>query len=429
MNVVVIGTGYVGLTTAVSLAMQGHQVAGIDVDESKIIQLRQGKTPFYEPGLDEALPRVLGTGTLRFTTRLQDAAHEATVVFICVGTPSGADGSADLRFLLNAVDNLLELQEKTPAERVIAVKSTVPVGTTDYVAQQLQSFPELHVVSNPEFLREGSALRDALEPSRIVIGAETDRAFALMEQLYLGISAPRVLTTRANAEMIKYASNAFLATRISFMNELARLCDKLGTDVKTVARGMGLDSRIGPEFLQAGLGYGGSCFPKDTTALLQLAKQHEVSLTILEKVREVNLNQPEWFIRRMRDQLATLSGKRIAVLGLSFKPETDDIREAPSLKVLSLLLAEGADVAAYDPVASPSVQRIFPHVTYADTPYDACNGADAAILVTEWKECTQLDWVQVKERMSAPFLFDGRNAWPAKQLKDIGFSYTGVGRS
>lgn len=421
MNVAVIGTGYVGLTTAVSLALQGHQVVGIDVDEDKINLLRSGTAPIYEPGMDEALRQVVNAKTLRFSTEWREAAHQAEVVFICVGTPPGADGAADLRYLLAAVDEIDELQSSAPKERVVVVKSTVPVGTTDQVAQRLQAHPDLHVVSNPEFLREGSALQDALEPLRIVIGADAERAFAMMQQLYQGISAPRVLTTRANSEMIKYASNAFLATRISFMNELARLGDRLGTDVQTVARGMGLDSRIGPEFLRAGLGYGGSCFPKDTYALVQLAKQHGVSLTILEKVQEVNRTQPEWFVRKMRDRLHNLSEKRIAVLGLSFKPDTDDIREAPSLQVLALLLAEGATIAAYDPVAVPGVKRIFPAIHYTDNPYDAFTGADAAILVTEWTECTQLNWQEVKHRMRTPHLFDGRNAWPSKQLKESGF--------
>jgi UDPglucose 6-dehydrogenase len=429
MNVAVIGTGYVGLTTAVSLAMQGYQVVGVDVDEAKILQLQKGASPIYEPGLDKALKRMNEAGLLRFGTRLEEEAATAEVIFICVGTPSDEGGSADLRYLFQVVDDLSSLQSKESRERVVVVKSTVPVGTTDRVAERFHAFANVYVVSNPEFLREGSALQDALKPSRIVIGAEEDRAFAIMQQLYEGIDAPRVLTTRANAEMIKYASNAFLATRISFMNELARLSDRLGTDVQTVARGMGLDSRIGPEFLRAGLGYGGSCFPKDTVALLQIAREQGVSLSILEKVREVNVSQPGWFVSRMREELGGLKDKRVAVLGLSFKPDTDDIREAPSLNVLSLLLAEGASVAAYDPVAVPRVQRIFPAVDYTLTPYDAFQGADAALLVTEWKACTQLDWRQVKERMNTPYLFDGRNAWPAKPLREAGFFYMGVGRS
>jgi len=429
MHIAVIGTGYVGLTTAVSLARQGHQVTGIDVNETKVNQLRNGKCPIYEPGVEEALKKGIADGLLRFGTQLKEAMASADVVFVCVGTPPKQDGSADLTHLLQAVDDLCSLQTNTSEERVIVLKSTVPVGTSDRVAERFRSFSRVYVVSNPEFLREGTALQDALEPTRIVIGAQEDRAFAIMQEVYDGVDAPRVFTTRANAEMIKYASNAFLATRISFMNELARLCMQLGTDVQTVARGMGLDSRIGSEFLRAGLGYGGSCFPKDTGALLQLAREHNSRFSILEQVQTVNASQPQWFVNRMRETIGSLQGKQVAVLGLSFKPDTDDIREAPSLTVLSLLLGEGARVSAFDPVASPVVQRLFPTVHYAGSPYEAVEGADAALLVTEWKVCTQLDWQKVKERMKSPYLFDGRNAWPAQPLKEAGFYYMGVGRS
>jgi UDPglucose 6-dehydrogenase len=375
------------------------------------------------------LARAIDSGALRFAASLKEGARDADVLFICVGTPEAADGSADLSYLFAAVDDIRALQADVPKQRTVVIKSTVPVGTADRVAALLAACGGIHVASNPEFLREGSALQDALSPSRIVIGADADEAFAVLKRLYEGVKAPRVFTTRADAELIKYASNAFLATKISFMNELARLCAVLGTDVQTVARGMGLDSRIGPEFLQAGLGFGGSCFPKDTIALLQLAKQHGVSLSILEKVRDLNATQPDWFIARLRDRLGTLHGKRIAVLGLAFKPNTDDIREAPSLKVLNVLLREGAAVSAYDPVASPAVARLFPQVTYASDPYAALQAADAAVLVTEWKQCVDLDWQQVKAVMNAPVLFDGRNAWPADALSKAGFVYVGVGRS
>jgi len=429
MEVAVVGTGYVGLTTAVSFALHGHRVTGVDVDAAKINRLKQKICSIYEPGLEEALARAIDSGALRFAASLKEGARDADVLFICVGTPEAADGSADLSYLFAAVDDIRALQADVPKQRTVVIKSTVPVGTADRVAALLAACGGIHVASNPEFLREGSALQDALSPSRIVIGADADEAFAVLKRLYEGVKAPRVFTTRADAELIKYASNAFLATKISFMNELARLCAVLGTDVQTVARGMGLDSRIGPEFLQAGLGFGGSCFPKDTIALLQLAKQHGVSLSILEKVRDLNATQPDWFIARLRDRLGTLHGKRIAVLGLAFKPNTDDIREAPSLKVLNVLLREGAAVSAYDPVASPAVARLFPQVTYASDPYAALQAADAAVLVTEWKQCVDLDWQQVKAVMNAPVLFDGRNAWPADALSKAGFVYVGVGRS
>ncbi|WP_301170821.1 UDP-glucose dehydrogenase family protein [Brevibacillus nitrificans] len=428
MKVAVIGTGYVGLTTAVSLAMHGHEILGIDLVAAKIAQLRQGKSPIYEPGLEEALAQMLEQGNLQFSTEIKDAS-EAEMMFICVGTPEASDGSADLSYLLAAVSDVASLQQPSSGKRVIVIKSTVPVGTGDRIAEQLRGNDSVYVASNPEFLREGSAMQDALNPSRIVLGADHEAAFAAMEQLYKGVNAAKVTTTRANAEFIKYASNAFLATKISFMNELARLSTVLGTDITTVAQGMGLDSRIGPEFLRAGVGYGGSCFPKDTIALLQLAGQHGISLSILDKVREVNTTQPAWFLERLEEQLHGVAGKKIAVLGLAFKPDTDDIREAPSLKVLEALQKKGASIAAYDPIASAIVGAQFPSVEYVKHPAAAFKGAHAAMLITEWKECVQLDWKEIKASMAAPILFDGRNAWPGDLLKDAGFAYTGVGRS
>lgn len=429
MNVAVIGTGYVGLTTAVSLALHGHRVIGIDVDEEKVKQLRKKKSPIYEPGLEEALETVVEQGTLSFGSSLADEAAEAEILFICVGTPESEDGTADLRYLFAAVEELRLLQQHDPRKRAVVVKSTVPVGTGDRVADLLRESASVHVVSNPEFLREGRALRDALNPSRIVIGADHAEAFALMDQLYERLSAEWVRTTRANAEMIKYASNAFLATRISFMNELSRLSAALGTDIEVIARGMGLDSRIGPEFLRAGLGYGGSCFPKDTIALLQVAKEQGVSLGILEQVREINRTQPSWYVQLMRERLQGLVGKRIAVLGLSFKPDTDDIREARSLPVLAELLEAGALVSAYDPVSAEAVARLYPQVRYAQDVYETLTDADAALLVTEWKDCVELQWDRVKEVMASPVLFDGRNAWPTQIVKRHGFTYCGVGKS
>lgn len=428
MKVAVIGTGYVGLTTAVSLALNGNEVLGVDVVEAKINRLRQGQSPIYEPGLDDALAQVLESGALRFSTTLQDGS-EAEVLFICVGTPEAADGTADLSYLYSAVRDTEVLHGQYPRNRVVVIKSTVPVGTGDAVAGLLRGCPGLHVVSNPEFLREGSALSDALAPSRIVIGSNEKEAADVMERLYEGIAAPRIMTTRTNAELIKYASNAFLATRISFMNELARLSSILGTDIVTVSRGMGLDSRIGADFLRAGVGYGGSCFPKDTIALLQLAKQHGVSLTILEKVREVNATQPLWFLEKLQSKWSDWHGKTMAVLGLAFKPNTDDIREAPSLVILEALRKAGVRIQAYDPIASPLVARLFPDVHYTDNAPEAFRGAHAALLVTEWKECVQLDWQTIKASMAEPHLFDGRNAWPAQEVREAGFFYTGVGRS
>ncbi|RNB75296.1 UDP-glucose/GDP-mannose dehydrogenase family protein [Brevibacillus invocatus] len=428
MKVAVIGTGYVGLTTAVSLAVKGHQVLGIDVVKHKIDRLMQGQSPIYEPGLDQVLKQVLEQENIFFTTRLHEA-KEAQVIFVCVGTPEAANGEADLTYLHAALQEIEELHSQAPVERVVVIKSTVPVGTGDHAASRLCHCADLHVVSNPEFLREGCALEDALQPSRIVVGADSQKAMNIMKEMYKGISAPWVETTRANAELIKYASNAFLATRISFMNELARLSSEIGTDVSTISQGMGLDSRIGPQFLRAGVGYGGSCFPKDTIALLNLAKRHGVNLSILEKVREVNATQPLWFLEQLHKQMPDLYGKRIALLGLAFKPDTDDIREAPSLTILDALQRSGALIVAYDPVASNHVKELFPDAEYTSTPEAVFQGAHAALLVTEWKECVELDWAKIMEMMEVPLLFDGRNAWPARALEEAGFFYKGVGRS
>lgn len=428
MKVAVIGTGYVGLTTAVSLAVKGHEVLGIDVDAAKIEQLSDGRSPIYEPGLDHVLLETLGQGKIRFSTNLPEA-EEAQVVFVCVGTPEAEDGEADLRYLHAALQEIASLHNHSPKERTVVIKSTVPVGTGDQAAVSLRHCKGLQVVSNPEFLREGCALEDALNPSRIIVGADSEEAIAVMQTLYCGMSAPWVITTRANAELIKYASNAFLAARISFMNELARLSTVLGTDITVVSHGMGLDNRIGPQFLRAGVGFGGSCFPKDTIALLKLANQYGVTLSLLEKVREVNASQPVWFFNQLVSKIPDLAGKRIAVLGLAFKPDTDDIREAPSLRILAELLAAGAVVAAYDPVAAKAVEALFPDVEYVTTPQAAFAGAHAAVLVTEWQACVKLDWKLIKEQMEQPLLFDGRNAWPHDELKKAGFEYLGVGKS
>jgi UDPglucose 6-dehydrogenase len=430
MKILVIGTGYVGLTTAVSFALQGHQVVGIDVDEAKVEQLQAGISPIYEPRLEAALQKTIAQGNLAFLTTPDDSLADSDAIYLCVGTPSDSEGFADLRDLWQAVESLQRQLHKRAKEVVVVIKSTVPIGTSDRIAKVLEKVGQhVYIVTNPEFLQEGRALQDALTPSRIVIGAEQAKAFAIMDRLYEKIASPRVYTTRTNAEMIKYASNAFLATRISFMNELARLCDELGADIGVVAEGMGLDNRIGPHFLRAGLGYGGSCFPKDTEALIQLANQHGTPLTLLERVREVNRSQAAWFLQRVRERIETFEMKRVALLGLSFKPETDDIREAPALRLIEQLHEAGAVLTAFDPVASAAVARLYPYVTFAATPYEAIRGADAAILVTEWKECTQLDFAQVKELMRAPNLFDGRNAWPARLLKEKGFTYMGIGRN
>ncbi|WPS89761.1 UDP-glucose/GDP-mannose dehydrogenase family protein [Brevibacillus halotolerans] len=429
MKVAVIGTGYVGVTTGVALAMAGHEVTGVDVDEEKIRLLQTGKSPIYEPDLDEALVDVISRGKLEFTTDHTVALLSAQIIFICVGTPSDQEGRADLRVFKDVIDQVHQMLCHDDDERILVIKSTVPVGSNDQVAELFSDCPQIHVVSNPEFLREGSALQDSLQPARIVMGASSTQAFERLEELYKNIEAPRIKTSRLNAEMIKYASNAFLSMRISFMNELARLSDKLGTDISIIATGMGLDSRIGPEFLQAGLGYGGSCFPKDTSALLSIAEERDEPLTILYQVAKVNEQQPTWFLQKLEQRLGDLANKRIALLGLSFKPNTDDIREAPAQKLLTILREKEALITAYDPVAMPNMQRVFSgeQVTYTQTPYEAVNGADAVILCTEWGEFLELDYERVYNIMRKPLIFDGRNALPYSELGKIGFEYVGIG--
>ncbi|ATO51260.1 UDP-glucose/GDP-mannose dehydrogenase family protein [Brevibacillus laterosporus] len=429
MKVAVIGTGYVGVTTGVALAMAGHEVTGVDVDEEKIRLLQAGRSPIYEPGLDEALTDVITRGKLEFTTDLTVALLPAQVIFICVGTPSDQEGRADLRVFKDVIDQVHHMLRHNVSERVLVIKSTVPVGSNDQVAQLFSDCPQIHVASNPEFLREGSALHDSLEPARIVMGASSTKAFHILEDLYVTIDAPRIKTSRLNAEMIKYASNAFLSMRISFMNELARLSDKLGTDISIIATGMGLDSRIGPEFLRAGLGYGGSCFPKDTSALLSIAQEKNEQLNILYQVIKVNEQQPAWFLHKVEQRLGGLARKRIALLGLSFKPDTDDIREAPAQKLLTILQKKEAIITAYDPVAMPNMQCVFSpeQVTYTRTAYEAVTGADAVILCTEWREFLQLDYEHMYHIMKQPLIFDGRNALAHSDLRKIGFEYVGIG--
>ena len=429
MKVAVIGTGYVGVTTGVALAMSGPEVTGVDVDEEKIRLLQTGKSPIYEPGLDEALVDVISRGKLEFTTDHTVALLSAQIIFICVGTPSDQEGRADLRVFKDLIDQVHHLLCHDDDERILVIKSTVPVGSNDQVAELFSDCPQIHVVSNPEFLREGSALQDSLQPARIVMGASSTQAFERLEQLYKNIEAPRIKTSRLNAEMIKYASNAFLSMRISFMNELARLSDKLGTDISIIATGMGLDSRIGPEFLRAGLGYGGSCFPKDIIALLSIAEERDEPLTILYQVAKVNEQQPTWFLQKLEQRLGDLANKRIALLGLSFKPNTDDIREAPAQKLLTILREKEALITAYDPVAMPNMQRVLSgeQVTYTQTPYEAVNASDAVILCTEWGEFLELDYERVYHIMRKPLIFDGRNALPHSELGKIGFEYVGIG--
>lgn len=432
MKVCVIGTGYVGATTSVTLAALGHDVVGVDADPRKAELLGRGTLPFFESGLEDLLREMIAAGRLRFTGNGSQAIQDCEVVFTAVGTPSAPDGSADL----TAVWEVARQIGRTITDYTVVVnKSTVPVGTgervEEIVLQELQgrgADVPFDVVSNPEFLREGKALEDALHPDRVVIGAASQRAREVMARLYADVVAPVLWTTVRDAEMIKYASNAFLATKISFVNELARLCERTGADIAQVARGMGMDGRIGQAFLQAGVGYGGSCFPKDVDALLHLARVNGERLGLLESVAEVNRTQTGWYLEKVRRVLGDLAGKRVAVLGLTFKPGTDDIREAPALRILAALLDEGAQVCAYDPQGMAAVRKLVPSVEYASDAYAAMERAEAVLLVTEWQELVELDWQRAFGQVKEGIVFDGRNALDADKMTAAGWRYYGVGK-
>ncbi|MED0677830.1 UDP-glucose/GDP-mannose dehydrogenase family protein [Aneurinibacillus thermoaerophilus] len=431
MKVAVIGCGYVGTSTSIAFAMYDHTVVAIDNDMGKIKKLKQAVLPFYEAGMEETLQKLVKDGTLSFTTDMKEAITQCDVLFIAVGTPSSSDGSADLSHVEEVAQQIGKTME---SYKVVVIKSTVPIGTCDKIKKIIKNELEkrrlalsFDLVSNPEFLREGKALYDALHPERIVIGCDTKKAQKIMQELYKDIKTNILFVSNKDAEMIKYASNAFLATKISFINELARICEKIGANIIQVAKGMGMDSRIGSQFLQAGIGYGGSCFPKDIKALLTLASESGNPLHILQAVASVNQTQTDWFMEKVQKAIGPLSGKRIAVLGLTFKPETDDIREAPSLKIIDYLIKEKAFITAYDPKGVEHVKKLYPAIHYTFTPLEALQKADAALLVTEWKEIVNIDWQNAKHIMSQPFVFDGRNALNSSEMLTFGYHYVGVG--
>jgi len=419
----VVGVGYVGLVSAVCFAHLGHQVVCLDVDEARVETLSAGVVPIYEPGLEKLLDDT--RERVRFTTSYDDLLASCRVLFVAVDTPPSPSGDADLSRVQRVVDEVAA----RGGERVLVMKSTVPVGTGAHVLHQLRSrgADEVHYVSNPEFLREGAAIQDFLEPDRVVIGADDPRDGDRVEALYRGVDAPVVRTTVPTAEMIKYASNAFLATKISFINEIANVCEGVGADVQTVAAGMGLDHRIGPYFLQAGIGYGGSCFPKDVQALKQLAGNSGYHFQLLNAVIEVNQLQKRRVVAKLKQRLGSLHGLRVGLLGLTFKPNTDDLREAASIVLAARLQGEGATVTAYDPMVAAGTHSQFPGVTLCASAEDALRDVDAAILVTEWPEFERLDWPAFRELMSRPLLIDGRNALDGAALTAAGFEYEGVG--
>jgi UDPglucose 6-dehydrogenase len=430
-DICVIGTGYVGLITGVCFADLGNRVHCLDINAERISKLQNNIMPIYEPGLEEIVERNVKAGRLFFTTDYSEALKDAEFAFIAVGTPSGVDGEADLQYVRDAAENIAEAVEHAI---LVVNKSTVPVGTGDWVSEIITKKRggrklEFSVVSNPEFLREGSAINDFMNPDRVVLGSLEKAAAEQVAKLYASLRAPILITDLRTAEMIKYASNAFLATRISFINEIANICDELGADVREVADGMGLDKRIGRSFLDAGLGWGGSCFPKDVKALAHMAVLHNTQPQLLQAVMDINRNQRRRVVYRLRKVLGgSLSDKVIGILGLSFKPNTDDMREAPAVEIIHLLENEGARIQAYDPQASENARIELPGIDLCDDVYRMAEGADALVLATEWNEFKQLDFEKIFQLMRTPVLVDGRNQWDSAYLRRIGFTYFGVGQ-
>ena len=432
MRIAVIGTGYVGLVTGTCFADNGNDVWCVDIDAEKIERLNRGEVPIYEPGLDQMIARNVASERLRFTTDLKDAVTKARVVFVCVGTPSGPDGAPDMRYVYAAAEDVgRAMQEHT----IIVMKSTVPVGTAAEVKRRVAAVTKqpFDVVSNPEFLKEGHAVDDFLKPDRVVVGTEDPRVALIMKELYdpfVRTGNPILVMDNTSAELTKYGANALLAARISFMNELANLADRVGADIDEVRHGMGTDSRIGHSFLFPGMGFGGSCFPKDVDALAHTGKQVGLELEVLEATNRVNRRQKRVLFDKIQARFTgDLAGKRVAVWGLAFKPRTDDMREAPSLTLIAHLLAAGATVRAFDPVARETARReLGDTIEYATKPYAALEGADALAICTEWNEFRRPDWERMKKTMRQPLIFDGRNILDPARVEEAGFEYYGIGR-
>lgn len=430
-QICVVGVGYVGLVTAACFSDLGNHVVALDVDEQRVQNLKKGIMPIYEPGLEELVMRNVKGGRLSFTTSYEDALKGAEFAFIAVGTPSDVDGNADLKYVEAAARSIAESMS---ASLIIINKSTVPIGTGDWVADIVKSAQpkpiDFSVVSCPEFLREGSAIADFMNPHRNVIGSLDKDAANKVAQLHLPLRAPIVITDLRTAEMIKYASNAFLATKISFINELADLCEKVGADVKEVAAGMGYDARIGRHFLDAGLGWGGSCFPKDVQALAYMAKENGLEPRILNDVMNVNYDRRKEVARQLETMLGgSLNDKTIGMLGLAFKPNTDDMRDAPSVDISNALIASGAKVRGYDPVARETAAPHMPGVEIVDGVYKMAEGCDALVVVTEWNEFKQVDLEKIKGLLKSPVIYDGRNIYDPVRMKELGFTYQAIGRN
>jgi UDPglucose 6-dehydrogenase len=428
-EICVIGVGYVGLVTAAGFSDLGNRVVALDINQERVDNLRKGILPIYEPGLEEVVSRNVKAGRLSFTTSYAEGLKNAEFAFIAVGTPEGVDGEADLRYVREAAESIAGAMQQP---LVVINKSTVPVGTGDWVAEIIRSrlskpLP-FSVVSCPEFLREGSALADFLNPSRTVLGSMDREAADKVAQLHLPLRAPIVITDLRTAEMIKYASNAFLATKISFINEIANICEALGADVKEVASGMGYDPRIGRQFLEAGIGYGGSCFPKDVKALAYMASVQGRNPQLLQAVMDINEDRRRMVIEHVESLVGKLEQSEIGLLGLAFKSNTDDIRETPALRIAALLRERGAKVRAYDPVAMENAARIMPEIRMCKDPYELADGIDALVVVNDWNEFKQLDLSRIQKLMRNPNLIDGRNIYEPEEMKRLGFHYRGIGR-
>ena len=432
MQIAVIGTGYVGLVTGACFAEFGVDVTCVDVDVDKVKKLNDGIIPIYEPGLDKIVKKNSEAGRLHFTTSITDAVEGAQVVFLAVGTPPQADGSPDMSYYRQAA---LDVAGAMNGYKVLVTKSTVPVGTgqwlREFVTANLKAPTEFGVASNPEFLREGAAIQDFMRPDRVVVGSNEERAIDVMKELYRPlylIETPVVITSLEAAELIKYAANAFLATKITFINEIANLCDAIGCDVHDVARGMGMDNRIGRKFLHPGPGYGGSCFPKDTRAFTKVGDKFGVETSVVDAVIKANDDQRMAMIPKIEKLVGDLNGKKIGVLGLSFKPETDDMRESPAIDIIKEMVKRGATVNAYDPVAMDEAKHSLPDIGYASDEYEAISGADALIIITEWNQFRALDMEKVKSLLISPKIADLRNIYNPADMREMGFEYVGVGR-
>ncbi|MFA4854305.1 MAG: UDP-glucose/GDP-mannose dehydrogenase family protein [Candidatus Omnitrophota bacterium] len=429
MNISIIGAGYVGLVTGACFAELGNKVICADNDVKKISGLKKGLIPIYEPGLEELILNNLKNKRLKFTSSIGEAVKASEVIFIAVGTPALENGEADLTGIENVARSIAQNMD---GYRLVVEKSTVPVETCAWVKKTIATYIrksyKFDVVSNPEFLREGCAINDFTRPDRIVVGVESAKARRIMTNLYQPLNRPVLITNIKSAELIKHASNAFLATKISFINALARICDRVGADVKEVAQGMGLDNRIGRYFLDAGLGYGGSCFPKDLEAFITIAGKLGYDFKILKAVRDTNEEQRKFVLQKIKDALWIIKDKTIAVLGLAFKPNTDDLRNSPSIDLINALIGEGSKVRVYDPKAMGKAKKILKDVIFCNDSYQAAKGADCLIVATEWNEFKELDFIKLKKMLKRPLIIDGRNIYDLKLLKELGFTYIGVGR-